>query len=121
MEETFAGVVQYIQLTCDSWYCHICITAAQWNGTYHNWILIEHYIQGGWTQYSTIHIQHLTTDILDLKAAHLSTIFLDSMQSWLDKLNPSHLFNFALKGLIDIGGLMLLSLLSLIWLKRLII
>jgi hypothetical protein len=25
---------------------------------------------------------------------------------WLDKLNPSHGFNFGHKGLIDIGGLM---------------
>jgi hypothetical protein len=40
---------------------------------------------------------------------------------WLDKLNPSHWFNFGLTGLIDIGGLMLLGLLSIIWLKRLII
>jgi hypothetical protein len=39
----------------------------------------------------------------------------------LDKLNLSHWFNFGLKGLIDIGGLMLLGLLSIIWLiKRLI-
>jgi hypothetical protein len=38
----------------------------------------------------------------------------------LDKLNPSHWFNFGLKGLIGIGGLMLLGLLSVIWLKRLI-
>jgi hypothetical protein len=35
----------------------------------------------------------------------------------LDKLNSSHWFNF---GLIGIGGLMLLGLLSIIWLKRLI-
>jgi hypothetical protein len=38
----------------------------------------------------------------------------------LDKLNPSHWFNFGLKGLIGIGELMLLGLLSIIWLKRLI-
>jgi hypothetical protein len=38
---------------------------------------------------------------------------------WLDKLNPSHWFNFGLKGLIGIGGLMLLDLLGIIWLKRL--
>jgi hypothetical protein len=42
------------------------------------------------------------------------------MQSWLDKLNPSHWFNFGLKGLIGIGGLMLLGLLNIIWLNRLI-
>jgi hypothetical protein len=42
------------------------------------------------------------------------------MQSWLDKLNPSHWFNFGLKGLIGISGLMLLGLFSIIWLKRLI-
>jgi hypothetical protein len=35
-------------------------------------------------------------------------------------LNPSHWFNFGFKGLIGIGGLMLLGLLSIIWLKRLI-
>jgi hypothetical protein len=34
------------------------------------------------------------------------------------KLNPSHWFNFGLKGLIDIGGLMILGLLSIIWLKK---
>jgi hypothetical protein len=28
MEETLTGVVQYIQLTCESQYSHICITAA---------------------------------------------------------------------------------------------
>jgi hypothetical protein len=38
----------------------------------------------------------------------------------LNKLNPSHWFNFGLKGLIGIGELMLLGLLSIIWLKRLI-
>jgi hypothetical protein len=82
--------------------------------------LIQHYIQGAWTQNSTIHIQHLTKDILDLQAAHLSTNSLDSMKSWLDKLNPNHWFNFGLKELIGIGGFMLLSLLSITWLKRLI-
>jgi hypothetical protein len=35
----------------------------------------------------------------------------------LDKFNSSYWFNFGLKGLIDIGGLMLLGLLSIIWLK----
>jgi hypothetical protein len=39
---------------------------------------------------------------------------------WLNKLNPSQWFNFGLKGLISIGGFMLLGLLSIIWLKRLI-
>jgi hypothetical protein len=39
---------------------------------------------------------------------------------WPDKLNPSHCFNFGLKGLIDISILMFLGLLSIIWLKRLI-
>jgi hypothetical protein len=82
--------------------------------------LIQHYIQGARAQYSTVHIQHLTKDILDLQAAHLSTISLDSMKSWLDKLNPSHWFNFGLKGLTGMGGLMLLGLLSIIWLKKLI-
>jgi hypothetical protein len=71
MEETLAGLVQHIQLTCDSQYHHMFITAAQWNGTYHNCTLIQHYIQGAWTQNSTIHIQHQTKDILDLQAAHL--------------------------------------------------
>jgi hypothetical protein len=56
--------------------------------------LIHHYIQGVWTQNSTVHIQCLTKDILDLQAAHLSTISLDSVQSWLNKVNPSHWFNF---------------------------
>jgi hypothetical protein len=79
MEEMLVGVVQYIQITCDSQYRHICITTAQWKGTYHNWTLIQHYIQGAWTQNSTIHIQ--PKDILDLQAAHLSSISLDSMQS----------------------------------------
>jgi hypothetical protein len=55
MEETLTGVVQYIQLTCDSRY-HICITTAQWNGIYHNWTLIQHYILGAWTQNSTVYI-----------------------------------------------------------------
>jgi hypothetical protein len=36
MGETLAGIVQYIQLTCDSWYPYICITAAQLHSTYHN-------------------------------------------------------------------------------------
>jgi hypothetical protein len=80
MEETLTGVVQYIQLTCDFQYCHICVITAQC-GTYHNWTLIQHYIQGDWTQISTVHIQHLTKDILELQAAHFSTISLDSMQS----------------------------------------
>jgi hypothetical protein len=38
----------------------------------------------------------------------------------LDKLNSSHWFNFGLKRLKGIGGLMLLGLLNIIWLKRLI-
>jgi hypothetical protein len=79
--------------------------------------LIQHYIHGVWTQNSTVHIQCLTKDILDLQGTHISTISLDSMKSWLDKLNPSHWFNFGLKGLIKIGGVMLLGLLSIIWLK----
>jgi hypothetical protein len=33
---------------------------------------------------------------------------------WLDKLNPSHWFNFGLKVLIGIGGLTLLGILSII-------
>jgi hypothetical protein len=120
MEETLSAVVQYIQLNSDSQYHHIFITTDQWDGTSHKWTLIQHYIQRAWTQNSTTHIQHLTKDILGLKAVQLSTIFLASVQSWLDKLNPSHWFNFGLKVLIGIGGLMLLSLLSIIWLKRLI-
>jgi hypothetical protein len=113
MEETLSAVVQYIQLNSDSQYYHIFITAAQWNGTSNKWTLI-HYVQRNWTQNSTIHIQHLTKYILGLQAAHLSTISLESMQSWLDKLNPSHWFNFGLKGLICIGGVMLLGLLLII-------
>jgi hypothetical protein len=81
-EETLTGIVQYIQLTCDSWYSNICITAAQWNGTYHNWTLI-HYIQGAWTQNSIIHIQHLTKDILDLQAAHLCLYYLSGLHEEL--------------------------------------
>jgi hypothetical protein len=120
MGETLPGVVQYIQLTCNSWYHHICITAAQWNGTYHNWTLIQHNIQGAWTQNSTVCIQHLTKDTVNIQATHLSIISWDSIKSWLNKLNPIHWFNFGLKGLTRIGGLMLLCLLSIIWLKRLI-
>jgi hypothetical protein len=66
MEETLTGVVLYIQLNCDSQYCHICIIAAQGNGTYHNWTLIQHYIQGAWTQISATHIQCMTKGILEL-------------------------------------------------------
>jgi hypothetical protein len=71
MEETLSAVVQYIQLNSDSQYHHIFITTAQWDDTSHKWTLIQHYIQRAWTQKSTIHIQHLTKDILGLQAAHL--------------------------------------------------
>jgi hypothetical protein len=115
MEETLTGAVQYIQLTCDSRYHHICIITAQWNSIYHNWTFDTALYSG--SLYSKF---NHTYPASDLQAAHLSTISLYSIQSWLNKLNPSHWFHFGLIGLIGIGGLMLLGLLSIIWLKRLI-
>jgi hypothetical protein len=57
------------------------------SGTFQPFIIsgLQLCLQGRDIMQFTVHILHLTKDILDLQAAHLSTISLDSMKSWLDK------------------------------------